>query len=144
MRMAMVEVIGSLIREIAVSADLNADEKQGKKQIKGLYSLLIERTLDLSSYVRTRVLSTMAKLCDLPVKFPKQRLNITKAAVECLEDKSASVRKAAVTLLVKLIFFTVLEKVPGRNSSRHRSLRCVLMIDGRFGNSRGRRRESDF
>jgi condensin complex subunit 1 len=101
--MALVEVIGHLIREIAVSADLNMDQKQSEKQLNGLYELLLERTMDLSSYVRTKVLSTLAKLCDLPVKFPKQRLNITQYAVECLEDKSASVRKTAVSLIVKLI-----------------------------------------
>lgn len=103
MRMALVEVIGYLIREIALSADLNMDEKHTKKQLNGLYELLLERTSDLSSYVRTKVLTTLAKLCDLPVKFPKQRLAITQYAVECLEDKSASVRKSAVSLIVKLI-----------------------------------------
>ncbi|GJE88854.1 condensin complex subunit 1 [Phanerochaete sordida] len=103
MRMALVEVIGHLIREIAVSADLNMDPQQSQKQLNGLYDLLLERTLDLSSYVRTRVLSTLAKLCDLPVKFPKQRLAITRAAVDCLKDKAAGVRKTAVSLIVKLI-----------------------------------------
>ncbi|EKM51723.1 uncharacterized protein PHACADRAFT_150370 [Phanerochaete carnosa HHB-10118-sp] len=103
MRMALVEVIGHLIREIAVSADLNMDQQQSQKQLNGLYDLLLERTLDLSSYVRTKVLSTLAKLCDLPVKFPKQRLAITRAAVDCLEDKAAGVRKTAVLLIVKLI-----------------------------------------
>ncbi|KIP06713.1 hypothetical protein PHLGIDRAFT_106688 [Phlebiopsis gigantea 11061_1 CR5-6] len=103
MRVALVEVIGHLIREIAVSADLNMDEQQSKKQLNGLYDLLLERTLDVSVYVRTKVLSTLAKLCDLPVKFPKQRLAITRAAVDCLEDKGASVRKTSVLLMVKLI-----------------------------------------
>ena len=103
MRMALVEVIGHLVREIAVSADLNLDQQKSQKQLNGLYDLLLERTLDLSSYVRTKVLSTLAKLCDLPVKFPKQRLAITRVAVDCLEDKAASVRKNAVILIVKLI-----------------------------------------
>ena len=103
MRVALVEVIGHLIREIAISADLNMDEQQSKKQLNGLYDLLLERTLDVSVYVRTKVLSTLAKLCDLPVKFPKQRLAITRAAVDCLEDKGASVRKTSVLLMVKLI-----------------------------------------
>lgn len=101
--MALVEVIGHLIREIAVSADLTNDSDKAEKQLNGLYDLLLERTLDLSSYVRTKVLSTLAKLCDLPVKFPKQRLQITRAAVESLEDKATSVRKVAIALLVKLI-----------------------------------------
>lgn len=101
MRIAIVEVIGQLIREIATSEEVDAS--QAKKQLNGLYELLLERVLDLSSYVRTKVLSTLAKLCDLPVKFPKQRLAITKAAVDSLEDKTATVRKSAVQLLVQLI-----------------------------------------
>ncbi|KAI0338960.1 hypothetical protein BDW22DRAFT_1401081 [Trametopsis cervina] len=102
MRIAIVEVIGQLIREIATSED-QSDASQAKKQINGLYDLLLERALDLSSYVRTKVLGTLAKLCDLPVKFPKQRLSITKVAVDSLEDKTATVRKGSVMLLVKLI-----------------------------------------
>ncbi|KAI0038666.1 hypothetical protein FA95DRAFT_1567609 [Auriscalpium vulgare] len=103
MRIAMVEVTGTLIRDLASSEDLTPDNQQLKKQINGLYELLLERVLDLSSYVRTKVFNALSKLCDLPVKFPKQRLSITRAAVGALDDKVASVRKAAVALLVKLI-----------------------------------------
>lgn len=103
--MALVEVIGYLIREL-VTSDSGGEretEQQLQKQITGLYDLLLERTLDLSSYVRTKVFTVLAKLCDLPVKFPKQRLSITRAAVDSLEDKASGVRKSAVMLLVKLI-----------------------------------------
>ncbi|EMD38787.1 hypothetical protein CERSUDRAFT_133306 [Gelatoporia subvermispora B] len=103
MRMALVEVIGCLVRELAISSDLTTDAQQIQKQLNGLYDLLLERTLDLSSYVRTKVISVLAKLCDLPVKFPKQRLAVTRAAVDSLDDKAYGVRKGAVTLLVKLI-----------------------------------------
>ncbi|KZT06979.1 uncharacterized protein LAESUDRAFT_652146 [Laetiporus sulphureus 93-53] len=103
MRMAIVEVIGCLIRELATSPDLTTDEFQMQKQLNSLYDLLLERVLDLSSYVRTKVLTVLARLCDLPVKFPKQRLAVTRAAVDSLEDKGSTVRKAAVMLLVKLI-----------------------------------------
>ncbi|THH31058.1 hypothetical protein EUX98_g3140 [Antrodiella citrinella] len=103
MRMALVEIIGCLIRELALSTDLSTDAQQTQRQLNGLYDLLLERTLDLSSYVRTKVLSVLARLCDLPVKFPKQRLAITRAAVDSLNDKATSVRKTAITLLVKLI-----------------------------------------
>lgn len=101
--MAIVEVIGCLIRELALSPDLTTDEHQTQKQLNGLYDLLLERVLDLSSYVRTKVIAVLARLCDLPVKFPKQRLSVTRAAVDSLEDKASGVRKGAVTLLVKLI-----------------------------------------
>lgn len=104
MRMALVEVIGSLIRELALTSDLqNTDAAQVQKQLNGFYDLLLSRTLDLSSYVRTKVLATLTKLCELPVKFPKQRLAITRAAVNMLEDKAAGVRKGAVGLLVRLV-----------------------------------------
>ena len=102
MRMAMVEVIGLLIRELS-SAEDNSDATQAHKQIVGLFELLLSRTLDLSSYVRSKVLATLSKLCDLRVPFPKQRLEITKHAVAMLEDKASTVRKAGVALLTKLI-----------------------------------------
>lgn len=105
MRMALVEIIGFLIREL-VTSDSGGErdtEEQLQKQITSLYDLLLERTLDLSSYVRTKVFTVLARLCDLPMKFPKQRLAITRAAVDSLEDKASGVRKSAVMLLVKLI-----------------------------------------
>ncbi|KAI9068415.1 hypothetical protein FKP32DRAFT_1587688 [Trametes sanguinea] len=116
MRMALVELIGSIIRELADDGGLNApgpgpdlgppgetDRAKQVKQINGLYDLLLERTLDLSSYVRVKVLATLAKLCDVNTKFPQQRLAMTRAAVDALEDKASGVRKAAVSLLVRLI-----------------------------------------
>lgn len=103
MRIAIVEVMGSLIRELAMSADLTADAQTTQKQIRGLYDLLLERTLDLSSYVRARVLQVLSRLLDLPVKFPKERLAATRAAIDALEDKAATVRKNAISLIVRLI-----------------------------------------
>jgi condensin complex subunit 1 len=103
MRMAIVEIIGHLIRELACSEDLASDANQTQKQLNGLYDLLLERTLDLSSYVRSKVFTVLSRLCDLPVKFPKQRLAITRAAVGALEDKVSGVRKNAISLIVKLI-----------------------------------------
>lgn len=101
--MALVEVIGSLIRELSSSEDMTNDSTQTHKQLSGLFDLLISRTLDLSSYVRSKVLATLSKLCDLRVPFPKQRLKITRHAVAMLEDKASTVRKSAVALLTKLV-----------------------------------------
>jgi condensin complex subunit 1 len=103
MRIAIVEIIGHLIRELACSEDLTSDAHQTQKQLNGLYDLLIERALDISSYVRSKVFTVLNRLCDLPVKFPKQRLTITGAAVTALGDKVAGVRKNAISLIVKLI-----------------------------------------
>lgn len=107
MRQAMVEVIGSIIRELSdmPEGDDAPNKAQHLKQINGLYDLLIERLLDISSYVRARVMVVLAKLCDgnSNAKFPQQRLAMTRAAVEALEDKTSSVRKGAITLLERLI-----------------------------------------
>ena len=43
MRIAIVEIIGHLIRELACSEDLTSDAHQTQKQLNGLYDLLIER-----------------------------------------------------------------------------------------------------
>ncbi|KAH9858536.1 non-SMC mitotic condensation complex subunit 1-domain-containing protein [Lenzites betulinus] len=122
MRMALVEVIGGIIRELAESPEneglgavgaaaaagigmgpAGGDRAKQLKQINGLYDLLLERTLDLSSYVRVKVLATLARLCDGTAKFPQQRLAMARAAVDALEDKASGVRKGAVSLLVRLI-----------------------------------------
>jgi condensin complex subunit 1 len=104
MRIAIVEVLGYLIAELVdAEADDGADKTQNQKQINGLYDLLLERIMDVSSYVRTKVLSVLSKCCDLKHKFPKQRLAITRAAIAALEDKAATVRKGAAALVVKLL-----------------------------------------
>ena len=103
MRMGIVKIIGHLIRELTCSEDLTSDTHQTQKQLNGLYDLLLQRTLDLSSYVRSKVFTVLNRLCDLPVKFPKQRLAIMCAAVAVLEDKVAGVHKNVISLIVKLI-----------------------------------------
>ncbi|KAJ7219999.1 non-SMC mitotic condensation complex subunit 1-domain-containing protein [Mycena pura] len=104
MRIAIVEVIGALIQDLAeTDVDDQSDVLQ-KKQINGLYDLLLERALDVSSYVRTKVLGVLTRLCDMKrAKFPKQRLAITQVAVGALEDKVATVRKSAVALTIRLL-----------------------------------------
>lgn len=102
MRIAIVDVIGQLIRVIVGGGD-SVDTGQAKMQLNGLYDLLMDRAMDISSYVRTRVLKTLMELCRLEVKFPKQRLTITRVAVDSLQDKAATVRKSAVSLLTQLV-----------------------------------------
>lgn len=62
MRMAIIEIIGVLIRDISESDE--GDDEQKKKQIKRFFELLMERYLDLNSYVRCKVLTTLFKLCE--------------------------------------------------------------------------------
>jgi condensin complex subunit 1 len=106
MRQAIVEVIGSLITELAnVNGREQTDPKQNQKQISGLFQLLLDRVLDNSSYVRSKVFAVLAKLINIKAyKFPKHRLQITTTAVSALDDKNSSVRKAAASLLVQLLF----------------------------------------
>jgi condensin complex subunit 1 len=59
MRMAIVENIGHLIKYLTTSED----EKRDKK-INSLFDLLIERFLDLNSYVRAKVFNVIIKLCE--------------------------------------------------------------------------------
>ncbi|GAC94074.1 condensin complex subunit [Pseudozyma hubeiensis SY62] len=122
MRNALIETLGLLIKELALTDDsLNADggdsgssgdaatdENRGsaearKKQIETFFDLLIERFLDLNSYVRSKLITVCARLLDLPTKFPKQRTEITEMVIRHLEDKSSGVRKNAIVLLTKLI-----------------------------------------
>ncbi|KAF8591370.1 hypothetical protein K439DRAFT_1327448 [Ramaria rubella] len=101
MRMALVDIIGMLIREIALSDE--GEQESREKKINNLFELLTERFLDMSSYVRAKVINTLSRLCDLPVKFPKQRLQSTELTIGALEDKASSVRRYAIALLTKLI-----------------------------------------
>ncbi|KAF9558299.1 ARM repeat-containing protein, partial [Agrocybe pediades] len=102
-RQAIVEIIGSLITELANGSE-EGEAKQAQRDINNFFNLLLDRVLDISGYVRTRVLQVLAKLCDIEkFKFPKQRLAVTSAAIEALDDKIASVRKAAIALLTQLL-----------------------------------------
>ena len=105
MRQAIVEIIGSLIIELAsINDDGQADPKQNQKQIPRLFQLLLDRVLDNSSYVRSKVFAVLAKVVNIKTyKFPKHRLQITTTAVNALDDKNSSVRKAAASLLVQLL-----------------------------------------
>ncbi|KAG6897024.1 hypothetical protein C0992_004552 [Termitomyces sp. T32_za158] len=101
-RVALIEVIGHLIREL-VTSGADEEQRQTQKQSISLYDELIVRLMDISSYVRSKVLQVLSKLCELKVKFPKQRLLITAAAVSALSDKVSTVRKGAASLLVQLL-----------------------------------------
>ena len=62
MRMAIIEIIGILIKDTSESDE--GDEEQKTKQIKRYFELLTERYLDLNSWVRSKVLTTLIKLCE--------------------------------------------------------------------------------
>ncbi|KAF4564796.1 Condensin complex subunit [Pleurotus pulmonarius] len=100
MRVAMVEIMGYLIKDLAQEEE----SAQIDKQLNNLFEQLIQRMLDISSYVRTKVLAVFIKICEMKdAKFPKQRLLMTDAAINSLDDKASTVRKSAVQLLTSLV-----------------------------------------
>ncbi|EJU02276.1 hypothetical protein DACRYDRAFT_94650 [Dacryopinax primogenitus] len=101
MRMSIIEILGTLIKELSLSEEGEQDARE--KQIEKLFELLNERFMDLNSWVRAKVITTLTKLCDLPTKFPKQRQQITELTIAALEDKSSSVRRYAIALITRLI-----------------------------------------
>ncbi|KAL9940062.1 hypothetical protein V8E36_000767 [Tilletia maclaganii] len=115
MRNALLEVIGILIQELTLTEEVDmgastGEDEQGtrseegrKKQVETFLELLFQRFLDLNSYVRSKLLTVLSKLCELPTKFPRQRTRMTDLVIRALEDKSSTVRKNAIGLLTKLI-----------------------------------------
>ncbi|KAJ4490288.1 non-SMC mitotic condensation complex subunit 1-domain-containing protein [Lentinula aciculospora] len=105
MRIAVIESMGFIILDLAAALDGGTadDPKQFENQIKGMYDFLLERMFDSTSYVRTKVLAVLTRLARIKRKFPKQRLRVTKEAVGALEDKTPTVRKNAITLLIELL-----------------------------------------
>ncbi|KAJ3827571.1 non-SMC mitotic condensation complex subunit 1-domain-containing protein [Lentinula raphanica] len=105
MRNAVIESMGFIIFDLAAALDAGTaeDPHQFEKQIKGIYDFLLSRMLDSSSYVRTKVLAVLTRLAEIKRKFPKQRLKVTREAVGALQDKTPTVRKNAIILLVALL-----------------------------------------
>lgn len=79
MRIALVEIVGVLIKEIALEDqegdtggnaedDAERNPKEGsekrERKITKLFDLLLERFCDTSSYVRVKVLQTISKLLE--------------------------------------------------------------------------------
>lgn len=106
MRQAIVEILGFLIADLSnAGADgQDADAKQTRKQMESLFELLLERVLDNSGYVRGKVFNVLSKIVNIKTyKFPQYRLQMVSHAAGALDDKLATVRKAAISLLKELL-----------------------------------------
>jgi condensin complex subunit 1 len=103
MRNAIIEILGNLIRDIANSED-EGEPGQQKRELDNFFDLLFERFLDLSAYVRSKVVQVFLKILDIHTnRFAHSRLRLTALAARSLEDKTSTVRKNCIALLVKLI-----------------------------------------
>jgi condensin complex subunit 1 len=130
MRNAMLEVLGTLIKDLTTTDDALPSSSEGgredqdlpsssqaddedeaqrergdvrKRQVEQFWDLICERFLDMNSYVRCKCIAVAAKLCDLEAKFPAQRALLTEYSIRSLSDKSSTVRKNAIALLTRLI-----------------------------------------
>ncbi|KAG0240937.1 Condensin complex subunit [Actinomortierella wolfii] len=99
MRQAIVEVLGSLIEHLSQQEQTDLV----KNQIDGFFDILEERFMDVNSYVRTKVVQVVMKLCDLKTKFPKRRQRLTELVIGRLSDKSFWTRKMSIKCMVRLI-----------------------------------------
>lgn len=100
LRCAVVEACGNIVIEISSKRE---ELMHYKQQVEVLLELLEERFADSNPYVRTKAIQSCLKICDLEIKFNKNRSNLLKLAVRSLEDRSSLVRRNAVKLLSKLL-----------------------------------------
>lgn len=99
-RNGIIDSCAQIITGISTAGD-EADHH--RSQIEGVLELVEERVLDVSPYVRSRVLQLFSSVCDLDVKLNAHFQQTAEMAVECLNDKSGLVRGRAVKLLAKLV-----------------------------------------
>ncbi|RUS21746.1 hypothetical protein BC937DRAFT_91534 [Endogone sp. FLAS-F59071] len=99
-RMAIIEILGNLIVELA---NTEAQTPMQKDQINKFFDILEERFLDNNAFVRSKVLQVYLKLLDLRAKFPKRRQTLCDFAIRHLNDKSSHVRKNAIKVLTRSI-----------------------------------------
>lgn len=62
MRMAIIEILGTLIKDLA--EDEEADPTKKEDRINPLFDILFDRLLDVNSYVRAKILNTLSRLCE--------------------------------------------------------------------------------
>lgn len=103
MRNAIIEVLGNLIREITNSEE-EGEPGQQKRELESFFGLLFDRFLDINAFVRSKVVQVFLKILEIHTnRFADARLRLTALAVRSIEDKTSTVRKNCIALLVKLI-----------------------------------------
>ncbi|KAG5363441.1 Condensin complex subunit 1 [Yarrowia sp. B02] len=99
-RNGIVDSCSQIVVGISTSGE---DSEHYRSQIEDVLELVEERILDVSPYVRSRVLQLFSNVCDLEVRFNAHFQQTANMAVECLNDKSGLVRGRAAKLLQKLV-----------------------------------------
>lgn len=99
-RNGIVDSCSQIVVSISTTGE---DGEHYRSQIEGVLELVEERVLDVSPYVRSRVLQLFSNVCDLEVRFNAHFQQTANMAVECLNDKSGLVRGRAAKLLQKLV-----------------------------------------
>ncbi|KAL1746755.1 non-SMC mitotic condensation complex subunit 1-domain-containing protein [Schizophyllum fasciatum] len=103
-RSAVMDVLGNVITDISSRKVEDADQRN--KQLRTHYEVLLERALDVSSYVRVRVLGVCRQIVlteGTDPAFYKTRIWIMQTAIDAVKDTTPTVRKAAVQLINALI-----------------------------------------
>lgn len=99
-RNGIVDSCSHIVMALSASTD---EGEHYRSQIEGVLELVEERILDVSPYVRSRVLQLFSGVCDLQVRFNAHFQQTANMAAQCLNDKSGLVRGRAAKLLQKLV-----------------------------------------
>lgn len=103
-RSAVMDILGQIITDVSMKATEDVDQRN--KQLRTHYETLLDRALDVSSYVRVRMLGVCSMICKTEGPEPayyKARTWMLRSAKDALMDSTASVRKAAVQLINTLL-----------------------------------------
>ncbi|KAL1713076.1 non-SMC mitotic condensation complex subunit 1-domain-containing protein [Schizophyllum commune] len=104
-RSAVMDVVGNVITDISTREA--EDPEQRNKQLRAHYEkILLERALDVSSFVRVRALGVCRQIVQsegTKPAFYKTRIWIMSVAGDAIKDTTPSVRRAAVQLINALI-----------------------------------------
>ncbi|XP_078446806.1 binding protein isoform X2 [Wolffia australiana] len=103
-RNALIGVLGRLVAK--AFNDIEGDASSKSLRLRGkqaLLNILLERARDVSAYTRSRVLQVWADLCEEHAVSIGLWNEVAAMAAGRLEDKSAFVRKSALTLLITML-----------------------------------------
>lgn len=103
-RNALVGVLGKLVAKAFNDIEGDGSSKSNRLRTKqAMLEILLERARDVSAYTRSRVLQVWAELCEEHSVTIGLWNEVAVVASGRLEDKSAIVRKSALSLLIMML-----------------------------------------